>query len=157
MADTQCLRCRHSCIALQTLTLNHMVANHTRRNLVHDMMAGGERRERWAEEEGARALEAIQSQRAITEIVSHHRHNLKAGTFGTHGASAARQLKRLPTATLSRFDWESGATHGSPDEAIMRLAAAEADKGGRSHRAYRLRRRKFRKVRGAGTWSRAPG
>jgi hypothetical protein len=50
------------------LTLGDMVSAHTRRNLVQDMITGGERRTRWSLEDGEKALAEIDAQRLLIDL-----------------------------------------------------------------------------------------
>lgn len=92
------------------------------------MIRGGGNRARWTDEDGEKALEAINAQRAVTEIVKHHR--------------------QQTSATGSKLKDKEGQLQSKPcnEVAVARLAAAEAAKTGYTQREYRNRRRQFRKV-----------
>lgn len=107
---------------------------------VQDMIAGGENRARWTDEDGEKALEAIHAQRTINEVVKHHRNNQQAHGSGSAHSKAARNNEDAET--------EDALNAGSSEaDAVARLAAAEAAKCGYTRRQYRTRCRQFRKVR----------
>lgn len=110
---------------------------------VHDMIAGGQVRARWADEDGEKALEAIHAQRTVTDIVRHHRTAMES--FAATRNSYSKSSRRSTDAPLDGADAELPA--GSSEAgAVAKLAAAEAVKYGYTRRQYKSRRRQFRKV-----------
>ena len=110
---------------------------------VHDMIAGGVNRARWTRTYGDQALDAINAQRAITEIVKLHRHNQQSVRAHSSRSKAAR-WSEAAMAQEGDEDLEGESTEAS---AVAKLAAVEAGKCGYTRRQLKNRQRQFRKVR----------
>lgn len=113
------------------------------------MIAGGDNRSRWAHEDGDKALEAIHEQRAITEIVKHHRANPCMSARSSRSKTVKFSTRALPAVPEDPplEEEEPLLPRSREASAVAKLAAAEAVKCGYTRGQYNSRRRQFRKVR----------
>lgn len=121
------------------LVLGEIVSNSTRQNMLRDMIAGGDRRARWAHKAGEKALEVIESQRNLAHMVMCHRETLKR-----HASILLRpsDLAEASPATL-RSDQATAPAHAiTRRSTFARLAAAEV----RTQPKTKSRRKQFRQV-----------
>lgn len=125
------------------LVLGDLVSNSTRQNILRDMIAGGERRARWAHSEGDKALEVIESQRTLAHMVIRHQNTLRR-----RSSILLRPLditdRKAPVLTSGHASGR--ALTPTRQSTLARLAAAETHKGNMAINPYRLRHRRFRKV-----------
>lgn len=124
---------------VQMLVLGDMVSNSTRQNMLHDMIAGGDRRARWAHEAGEKALAVIESQRNLAQMVMSHRETMKR-----HASILLRpsDMAEASPATL-RPDQAASPVHDLTRQVTFaRLAAAEAA----TQPKTKSRRKRFRQV-----------
>eukprot|EP00892_Ulva_mutabilis_P007226 jgi/Ulvmu1/4876/UM020_0162.1 len=127
----------------QMLVLGDVVSNSTRQNILHDMIAGGDRRVRWAHDEGDKALEVIESQRALARMVMRHQKILKR-----------RSSILLRPSDIANSKLQGGlsglVSHRSStltrQDTFARLAAAEVLKVPVTRNHYGDRRKRFRKM-----------
>ena len=128
---------------MQMLVLGDIVSNATRQNILHDMIAGGDRRARWAHDEGDKALAVIESQRNLAHMVTCHQKTLRR-------RSSILMRPSDIACTLPSGVQATGASARklaiSRQDTFARLAAAEASKLPKATDRYRSRRKHFRKV-----------
>lgn len=123
------------------LVLGDIVSNCTRQNMLHDMIAGGERRERWAHEAGEKALEVIESQRNLAHMVMCHQAELKR-----HASILVRPSEVASPTALRSDSAGIRANSITRQSTFARLAAAATRAVPKTRNCPRIRRNRFRQV-----------
>jgi hypothetical protein len=136
----KCLHYDHNLFFVSCCSMHRHV--HMPAAQVHDMIAGGDNRDRWTHDDGRKALQAIHAQRIINEIVNQHRNRLQSSTDTDSCLTDA--LRSVDAAVQAA----EGPVHLAAGEAraLAQLAAAEVARNGYTRRQFKTRRRQFRKV-----------